>query len=202
MKKFLLPVPRAIVWVLLMAITVPIVSCVLPQVDRETYLPPTKTRPEISIMDLEKKVHALINQERRKHRLSPMEWDVGLVGIARKHSRDMAERRYFAHTSPEGHDFPFRYQHGGYACSVPIGKAISAGAENILQTNLYDSITTVNGRTYYNWSSLEKIAETALEIWLKSPDHRENILAPHWKRQGIGAAIAPDGKVYITQNFC
>ncbi len=37
---------------------------------------------------------------------------------------------------------------------------------------------------------------------MKSPGHRENILTPHWKREGIGVEIAPDDNVYITQNFC
>ena len=177
-------------------------SCVgvLPPVGRE--LPAPKSKPKVSSSNLEKEIHALINKERRKRGLAPLEWDVTLAGIARKHSRDMVERNYFSHTSPDGLDFAYRYKQAGYACSIPMGKDIYTGAENILQTNLYDSITKENGRVYYNWNSQEKIAETTVEIWLKSPAHRDNILAPFFRREGLGVVIAPDGKVYVTQNFC
>jgi uncharacterized protein YkwD len=37
---------------------------------------------------------------------------------------------------------------------------------------------------------------------MNSRGHRKNILFSHWRSEGIGVAIAPDGKVYITQNFC
>ena len=32
--------------------------------------------------------------------------------------------------------------------------------------------------------------------------HRENILDASYDRAGTGVAIAKDGKVYFTQNFC
>jgi uncharacterized protein YkwD len=37
---------------------------------------------------------------------------------------------------------------------------------------------------------------------MNSPGHRENILRPDYRRTGIGVAIAPDDKVYVTQLFC
>jgi uncharacterized protein YkwD len=37
---------------------------------------------------------------------------------------------------------------------------------------------------------------------MKSPGHRKNILTPHWGKEGIGITISPDGKEYVTQNFC
>ncbi len=177
-------------------------SCVgvLPPVGRE--VPAPKFKPKVSSSNLEKEIHALINKERRRRGLPPLEWDVTLAGIARRHSRDMVERNYFAHTSPDGHDFSYRYKQAGYACAVPMGKVIYTGAENILQTNLYDSVTKENGRVYYHWNSQEKIAETTVKIWMKSPAHRDNILAPFFRREGLGVVIASDGKVYVTQNFC
>jgi len=79
---------------------------------------------------------------------------------------------------------------------------IYGGAENIFQNNLYDAVTTVNGEAFYDWNSPEKIAETTVQGWMKSAGHRKNILMPYWKNEGIGVVIAPDDKVYITQNFC
>lgn len=206
MKKALLRGPSLLIFIGLAVGLITLVSCIGPlfgpPIGPETRIPPPKPRPQINIPDLEKQIHALINQERRRHGLASLEWDGHLAAIARKHSRDMVERKYFAHVSPEGHDFAHRYKQAGYACASPKGKVRYTGGENILQTDLYDSTTTVNGRTYYNWNSPEKIAETTVEIWMKSPAHRENILAPFYRRDGLGVVVAADGKVTITQNFC
>ncbi len=135
--------------------------------------------------------------------MSTIRWDDALKRIAKKHSADMAKRNYFSHTSPEGRDFSYRYIKGGYACAITIENRIYKGAENIFQNNLYNSVTTVNGVVnYYDWNTLEDIAETTVEGWMNSPGHRKNILTPVWLREGIGVFIAPDDKVYITQNFC
>ena len=40
---------------------------------------------------LEKKIHDLINEQRRKNGLSPLSWDEKLARIARYHSEDMAK---------------------------------------------------------------------------------------------------------------
>jgi uncharacterized protein YkwD len=158
--------------------------------------------PKIHAADLEKQIHSLINKERRKQGFLPLEWDDALAGIARNYSRDMATRKYFDHYSPEGHDFSYRYKQTGYQCAIRTGGTIHLGAENILLNYLYDSVSTINGETYYNWNSRDKIAETTVQGWMKSPGHRKNIMTPYWKHEGIGVFIAPDDKVYITQNFC
>jgi len=164
--------------------------------------PARHARPSISAAALEKQVHTLINNERRKAGLSLLASDEALSRIARNHSRDMGTRSYFAHNSPEGHDFSYRYQQAGYTCAITISRTIYQGAENIARNNLYDSVTTVNGQAYYDWNSLEKIAETTVQGWMKSPGHRKNILTPVWRNEGIGVFISPDDRVYITQNFC
>ncbi len=161
-----------------------------------------KGKPHIRIVDLEKKVHALINRERKQHGLEPLEFDHALVVIARKHSRDMSARKYFDHFSPEGHDFAYRYKKAGYSCAITVGRTIYTGAENIALNNLYDSVTTVNGEAFYDWNSEDRIAETTVQGWMKSPGHRKNILTPVWRNEGIGVVISPDDKVYITENFC
>ena len=161
-----------------------------------------RPQPKIIISNLEQKIHALINKERRDHKLTPLAWDEALSGIAKMHSSDMAKRNYFAHDSPEGHDFSYRYKERAYSCAVRVDNMIYGGAENIFQNNLYDSVTIVNGKNFYDWNSSEKIAETTVQGWMKSTGHRKNILVPYWRREGIGVIIAPDDKVYITQNFC
>lgn len=164
--------------------------------------PLTHTQPKLVPASLEKKIHDLINGVRKEHGLPPLAWDDTLALIARRHSEDMVARGYFSHTSPEGHDFLFRYQQGGYRCEVPVGQAVYQGAENIYQNNLYDSVTTVNGKRFTDWNSEDQIAATTVEGWMQSPGHRKNILNPHWGRVGIGISISSDGKVFFTQDFC
>src|SRR5699024_3294698 len=65
----------------------------------------------------EKEVVKLVNEERAKRNLEPLEMDHHLSSLARKKSQDMADNNYFSHTSPtygspfemmEQFDFSFR----------------------------------------------------------------------------------------------
>ena len=88
-----------------------------------------------------------------------------------------------------------------YSCSVPAGKTIYTGAENIFQNNLYDRVVNMGREARYDWNSDGKIAKTTVQGWMNSPGHRKNILTPFWRSEGIGIAVAPDDKVYITAEF-
>ncbi len=115
----------------------------------------------------------------------------------------MATRAYFSHVSPEGHDFSYRYGQEGYKCEVEGRNGFFyTGGENIFQNNLYDRVVISNGVKRYYGNSVDRIAETTVDGWMKSPGHRKNILMPSWVSEGIGVTISPDDKVYITQNFC
>jgi hypothetical protein len=86
------------------------------------------------------------------------------------------------------------------ARSIPRPKL--SRAEKRLPSTYRLNIRCVNGVKYYDWNTLEEIAESTVEGWMNSPGHRKNILIPVWQREGIGVSIAPDDKVYITENFC
>lgn len=43
--------------------------------------------------------------------------------------------------------------------------------------------------------------EFAVEGWMKSPAHRDNILNNRWQESGIGIAILADGTYFFTQVF-
>jgi uncharacterized protein YkwD len=188
---------------LLFFLIIYLISCATPQPGRTGRIPERGNRPSITILELEKNIHDLINRERQKHGLSPLVWNDTLSIIARKHSQDMARRNYFSHDTPEGHDFSYRYGQAGYSCAVRgQGNIYYIGAENIFQNNLYDRVVFVDGVVHYDWNSEGTIAKTTVRGWMDSTGHRKNILTPHWRSEGIGVAIAPDGKVYITQNFC
>jgi uncharacterized protein YkwD len=158
----------------------------------------------ISTTGLEHRVHELINRQRTIGGLPPMNLDPALSDIARDHSEDMAALNYFAHVDPGGESPTDRGADAGYNCRKNYASYYTYGiAENIFQNNLYSSVTYYsNGRTVYDWSSPEEIAQTTVSGWMNSTGHRENILTPSFDREGIGVAIAPDNKVYITEDFC
>ncbi|MCY4140252.1 MAG: CAP domain-containing protein [Rhodobacteraceae bacterium] len=161
-------------------------------------------KPDIDIRQLENRLHELVNTERVRHRLSPLRHIETLRLIARSHSRDMAQRAYFAHISPEGRDPTDRGNLAGYNCRKDYEFTYTYGlAENIHQAWLYDSYITQNGITVpQDWFTLEGLARRVVSGWMSSPGHRENILTASYDRAGMGVAIATDGKVYSTQNFC
>ncbi len=100
-----------------------------------------------------------------------------MAKIARQHSENMATLKFFSHTGKDGlmvHD-------RADALGISNWRAIG---ENIAYNRGYD-----------------KPAEFAIERWMLSPAHRDNILSKMWKEAGIGAAIADDGAYYFTQVF-
>jgi uncharacterized protein YkwD len=161
-----------------------------------------KPQPNISATVLARRIHALINRERAKHRLGALAWDDALASVALGHSRDMAQRRYFSHDTPEGQSLVDRYRRDRYRCEIRVGDVIYGGAENIALGRLFNSVTIIDGVAYHKWNSLEQIARETVEGWMHSPGHRHNILTPHWRHEGVGVDVRPDNRVLITQDFC
>jgi|SRR5688572_4050537 len=160
-------------------------------------------QPEIRIPTLERRIHELINKERRDKKLPILQFDEKLSGIARTHSADMARRNFFNHINPEGKDPTVRGERAGYTCRKDSGSHFTEGlAENLYQGNLYSSIRTRGTQKTYTWNSLEDIAKQGVAGWMKSTGHRKNILEKSYDRTGIGVAISRDDKVYVTQMFC
>lgn len=165
---------------------------------------PINQKPTIDTIELEKKIHLLINQQRQYNGLSAFAWDDRLSNVARIHSDDMALRSYFSHDTPEGLDPTARGAKYGVRCEKTVGNLIYSGiAENIFQNNLYDRVWYTNGMpTSYEWNNIDDLAQSTVSGWMESPGHRQNILTQTYDREGIGIAISSDDKVYITQDFC
>lgn len=102
---------------------------------------------------------ALINKDRAAQGLKPLTENKLLDESARAKACDMKEKNYFEHVSPEGFE-PWSFMKDvGY-------KYINAG-ENIARS----------------YTSTKKLAEA----YLKSPEHRDNILNPEYTEVGIGS---------------
>ncbi len=127
--------------------------------------------------DLEKKAFALINDIRRMNGLKELAWNDDVARIARQHSGSMAEKTFFSHRGVDGSMVSDR------ADAVGLNKWQAIG-ENIAYNRGY-----------------AKPTEFAVECWMKSQGHRENLLDARWKESGIGIAVASDGSYYFTQVF-
>ncbi|MGA2367890.1 MAG: CAP domain-containing protein [Dehalococcoidia bacterium] len=165
--------------------------------------------PQIVISALEENIHQLINVERTKAGLSSLALDTNLSNVARNHSIDMAERNYFEHDTPEGVTPVERCKRGGVKISETLSSTVGntsyfnlGCAENIFQGNLVKSTHYINGKySYSDYNTQEEIAKQTVTGWMNSTGHRENILTPYWKQEGIGVSISENGEVYVTQDF-
>jgi uncharacterized protein YkwD len=121
----------------------------------------------ISLPQLESQVLARINEVRRKAGLVPLRASATLGAAAVAQSTSMAEHGFFAHESYGGSPFWKRVaaKYASRANSWSVG-------ENLV------------------WRSPELNARTALDLWLRSPEHRDNLLSPTWREIGLGAVHA------------
>ena len=164
----------------------------------------TTVEPYVDMRQLEQRTHELVNDERAGRGLQTLEHNEKIRLIARSHSEDMAARDYFGHKSPEGLGPAKRGRRAGQNCRKNYGSHYTTGlGENIYAAPLYHAFTKVEGRIVsYTWLTPEGLARKAVKVWMGNKQHRENILDTSYDRTGVGVAIAKDGKVYFTQNFC
>lgn len=104
-----------------------------------------------------------VNAARRSAGLAPLQRSPDLDRAAQAHARDLLERGYYDHRSPEG--------------STPLSRASAAGytADRIAE-NLHQRAAPV---------------QAVLDDWLRSPAHRRNLLDPGARDLGVGLAIGP-----------
>lgn len=120
----------------------------------------------------EQQMVELVNEERVKQGLSALRLEENLAIVARNHSRDMFERRYFSHYSPERHDVGYRAREGGVEYTL-IGENLAYAPD----------VTTAHAGL------------------MNSDGHRKNILDPAWSRIGIGVIDADIYGKMFTQVF-
>lgn len=118
-------------------------------------------------------VFDLANAARAKRGLPAFVWDDAAAGVARGHSKDMAERDYFDHLSPERKRFTDRFKAANIQY-VSAAENIAAGQPNAI---------------------------VAHSGWLNSTSgHRESLLGAT-THLGVGVHFGGSMRVYYTQNF-
>lgn len=125
----------------------------------------------------ERRAFELINSERQRRGLRPLVMDGSLTRLARYHSENMARGGYLSHTDRQGRDLRGRADELG----LRNWKAI---AENIAYNQGYKDPTAF-----------------AVERWMVSEKHRENIVSDEYTHAGVGVVRAQDGTYYFTQVF-
>jgi uncharacterized protein YkwD len=132
----------------------------------------TTTTPEAqsitTVTQLERDVLVAMNQVRKSHALVPLRLSGPLSTVARSHSRSMAQYGYFTHESYDGSAFWRRIKP---VYPARVGRYWGAG-ENMV------------------WASPDLSAAEALDMWMRSPEHRKNLLTPAWRDVGVGGVHA------------
>ena len=118
-----------------------------------------------------------INRERSSRNLDPLAVDPVLMELARDHAKDMIERNYFSHTTPEGKTFKMRLQEKGIALNW-------------------------TGENFYATASPEdKVVEVTMQWLMGDPSHRRNILNASYGKVGVGVAKSASGLYMTVQDF-
>lgn len=119
------------------------------------------------------KTITLVNQRRASEKLPPLKHDAELSRIAQIKAEDFIKNNYFAHESP-----------------------IYGRAGAMLDRFKY-SWTAYGENLAYGYRS----AEAAVDGWIKSPSHLENIRKSSFTNIGVGYAVKADGTPYWVHLF-
>ncbi|HEV3143850.1 MAG TPA: CAP domain-containing protein [Gemmataceae bacterium] len=128
--------------------------------------------PEVALSPEEKALVQLTNEARKKEDLPELKVNAKLMKAARNHSANMAKQEKMAHELDDKNPAD-RLKDLGYAVGH-LGENVAFGQEK---------------------------PQEAMETWMKSDDHRANILGKDFTEMGVGVAKSAKGTLYWTQVF-
>ena len=115
-------------------------------------------------------VVAAINQARAQSGLPPLVLNPQLMQAAQGHATDMVTNGNYSHRGTDGSNVNMRVQRAGY------------GAD---------------GWASENWVSVSEPGQ-AIQWWMNSTVHRNNILNPRWSELGVGSGIAGRQIIFVA----
>jgi uncharacterized protein YkwD len=122
--------------------------------------------------ELQNQIFDMTNAFRAQHGMYDLVWNPTLSEVAKAHAEDMLANGYFDHTSIDGSEYDQRMENAGLIYRS-CGENIDEG--------------------YYN-------AETAVNGWINSALHRENLLSDKFEQLGVGCAYnKSDALGYYTR---
>lgn len=123
---------------------------------------------------VQKRMFRELNDYREKHGLPPLIYSKALEAAADAHLRDMYERGYFDHITPENLTPGNRAVAMGF-CHEYVGENLAAGQRNM---------------------------KAAMRAWDRSPPHQLNMLEPNYVYVGMGHFVDPlTGRQSWAQEF-
>ncbi len=136
-----------------------------------------------------------LNAERTKENLPNFRTNLYLEQAAQRHAKDMYDRGYFSHFTPEGLNYVDRIRSAGYLDTNPdacqckqvfdVGATEERGANYVVvgkqACNCSPSFSMGENiaRGYF-------VVENVVRDWMNSPPHRKNILQTQFDEVGIG----------------
>ena len=138
----------------------------------------------LRISDLRTEVLTLVNEQRAKAGLLPLQANINLQNSAQRYAEDMAQKNFFSHVGLAGETFRKRIEASGY-----------------YDRFLRATCTTAKDcrRTYAlaeNLARGQKKAADVVAAWMASTEHRKAILHPFFTDIGIGISSG-----YWVQHF-
>jgi uncharacterized protein YkwD len=147
-------------------------------------VPPAKIPPtsnySVSLNVLEQRLYAGHMSARQQAGLGGLQIDGTLTAIARQRATDMATNNYFSHYAPGA---PNRA--AVFSLLAAYGYVSNISGENIARNNYSDT----------------QSADVAMNAFMASPGHRDNILDGRFRYVGIGSALGANGMKYYAVVF-
>ena len=123
----------------------------------------------LTLSSLELSTIAQINQVRVQHGVAPLKLSRALFDSANSHCSDMVAGGYFDHDSASGAGVSARLE----AFYPPANHSFYEVAENLL------------------WTTGTMSPAAMVARWMKSPEHRRNLLDPAWRQIGLATLTVP-----------
>ena len=164
-------------------------ACASPTAPSDTGATPSSPPRLATAVDtnpsFEQQVLTLVNQQRTTGAtcgatphppVAPLSLDPSLRIAARDHSADMALNDYISHVGSDSRLFSERIWDAGYTGNTPLGENIAAGQVS---------------------------PQSAVDGWMASVDHCENIMNAGFQDLGVGYAFLTGSRFrhYWTQSF-
>ncbi|MBD1918715.1 MULTISPECIES: CAP domain-containing protein [Cyanophyceae] len=125
--------------------------------------------------EMETLVYERINEIRQQEGLNPLQPNGPLAQVARQYSQRMATENFFGHVSPTG----------------------DAPAQRVSDANILYAMV---GENLFTSTNAPDPAPLAVQGWMDSPGHRENILRSGFTETGVGV-WQRGSTYYFTQLF-
>jgi uncharacterized protein YkwD len=130
--------------------------------------------PQEGSAQTEQRVHQRVNKVRAERGLKALTLDEKLSEVARSFSCRLARDDFFGHVSPSGEGLSDRLRASGHD--------VRAAGENIAKNNAKNPV------------------ERAVQGWIKSSGHRENMVSRDFTMTGVGVCVRGT-TYYFTQIF-